>query len=127
MKKVQTFIRSSNRHIFTFQIFLMNVMVRIPIILLLAITYTFLDGDTGCSLEDVMVFFSGAHQPPPLGFELQPSLTFNHQKGKLATILATASTCDLQIRLPTIHGPNYASFRDAMILSIKGNDGFGGV
>ena len=61
MKKVQTFIRSSNRHIFTFQIFLINVMVRIPIILLLAITYTFLDGDTGCSLEDVTVFFSGAH------------------------------------------------------------------
>lgn len=74
-----------------------------------------------------MVFFSGAQQAPPLGFEKQPSLAFNSHEGEFSTILATASTCDLQIRLPTTHGSNYTDFRDAMILSIKGNDGFGGV
>ena len=41
--------------------------------------------------------------------------------------LYTSTTCDLQLRIPTVHGDNYSSFREALILSIKGNDGFGGV
>lgn len=80
------------------------------------------DGDSECSLEDVLVFFSGAACIPPLGFEKDPILTFNR-----GCRLATASTCDLQLRIPTIHGNDYPSFREAMILSFKGNDGFGGV
>ena len=73
-------------------------------------------------LEDVLVFFSGAGHIPPLCFEKEPTLTFNQ-----GCRLATASTCDLQLRIPTIHGNNYSSFREAMILSCKGNDGFEGV
>ena len=41
--------------------------------------------------------------------------------------LASASTCDLQLRIPTVHGMNYEDFKEGLILSIKGNDGFGGV
>lgn len=41
--------------------------------------------------------------------------------------LATASTCDIILRLPTLHGEDYQSFKEAMIMSLKGNDGFGGV
>ena len=41
--------------------------------------------------------------------------------------LATASTCDLELRIPTCHGANYDDFKSDMILSLKGNDGFGGV
>ena len=40
--------------------------------------------------------------------------------------LATASTCDLQLRLPVCQGDHYESFKQDMILSAKGNDGFGG-
>ena len=40
--------------------------------------------------------------------------------------LATSSTCDLQLRLPLCHGNDYESFKKDMILSVKGNDGFGG-
>ena len=80
------------------------------------------DGDVDCSLEDILIFFSGASQVPPLGFEKHPTLTFNHY-GRLAT----AFTCDVQLRIPTIHGRSYANFREALILSVKGHDGFGGV
>ena len=75
-----------------------------------------------CSLEDLFVFFSGAECIPPLGFERHPTLSFVHDSR-----LASASTCDIQLRLPTIHGAGYSDFKEAMILSIKGNDGFGGV
>lgn len=78
------------------------------------------DGEVGCSIEDICVFFSGSSCVPPLGFEKQPVLSFHDG------MLATASTCELHIRLPMAH-KNYPSFRDAMILSIRGNDGFGGV
>ena len=70
----------------------------------------------------MLIFFSGASQVPPLGFDKHPAIAFNHEG-----LLATASTCDLQLRLPVIHEPSYQNFRDALILSIKGNDGFGGV
>ena len=80
------------------------------------------DGDIPCSIEDILVFCTGASQVPPLGFEKYPTLTY-HYEG----ILATASTCDIQLKLPVAHGGDYVKFKDALILSFKGNDGFGGV
>ena len=77
-----------------------------------------------CTCEDVMAFFSAANRIPPLGFDKHPTLAFNHTGD---TILMTASTCDLQLQLPTIHGSVYEDFKEALLLSIKGNDGFGGV
>ena len=70
-------------------------------------------------MEDVLIFLSGSAVVPPLGFDKSPSIVFNH-KGPLAT----ASTCDLQLRLPIIHR-TYSDFKEAMLLSIKGHDGFG--
>ena len=75
------------------------------------------DGEIPCSLEDVLIFFSGSDQVPPLGFEKEPAISFHD------SVLATSSTCDLQLRLP-MHG-SYTRFREAMYLSTKGNDGFG--
>lgn len=68
------------------------------------------------------MFFSGANRVPPLGFEKQPTISFITDSK-----LASASTCDLQLRIPTVHGKNYENFKEGLILSIKGNDGFGGV
>lgn len=56
-----------------------------------------------------------------MGFEKKTSLTF------LYGPLATSSTCDLQLRIPVMHGSNYDDFEEALILSLKGNDGFGGI
>ena len=85
----------------------------------------FLDEDTdlGCSVEDVMVFFSGTNHILPTGFAKSPTVMFTHDPQRR---LATASTCDLQLRLPVCHGTDYERFKHDIILSVKGNDGFGG-
>ena len=78
---------------------------------------------TDCSIEDVLVFFSGTDRVPPLNFEKQPTITLHNAYAKFAT----ASTCDLQLRLPTGYGEDYDAFKSAMVMALKDNDGFGGV
>lgn len=83
------------------------------------------EGDAPCSLEDVMVFFSGASRIPPLGFHPSPTLEFVHDTGAK---LATSSTCDLVLRIPTCFGADeFSEFTEWMAMSVLGNDGFGGV
>ena len=81
-------------------------------------------GEVSCTLDDVLVFFSGADRVPPLGFEKQPSVTFLHDT---RSKFATASTCSLELRLPTQYGSHFDKFREAMIMSLMDNDGFGRV
>ena len=71
-----------------------------------------------CSLEDVLVFFSGTDTIPP--YDFHPTITFLH-----GAMLPTASTYDLEFLVPVSH-TDYHKFRDAMVLGLKGNDGFGG-
>ena len=42
-------------------------------------------------------------------------------------LFCTSSTCDLILRLPVSHCDNFVQFQDAMIMSLKNNDGFGGL
>ena len=70
-------------------------------------------------LKDVLIFFSGAAQIPPLGFPRPPSLTFLHD-----SMLPTSSTCSLELQIPTVH-TDYESFEAAMVMGLKGHDGFG--
>ena len=72
----------------------------------------------------MLVFFSGSDRVPSLGFGVMPKLSFLY--GNEAR-LYTSSTCEVRLRLPTCHGENYEAFREAMIMSLKCNDGFGGV
>jgi len=74
-------------------------------------------------LGDVLSFFTGAFTQPVLGFNESAHLHFLHDKEKT---LATSSICDLILRLPTCHD-DYATFKDKMIDSICGHDGFGRV
>ena len=76
------------------------------------------------SLSDLLVFVSGADRIPPLGYERAPSVVFDHYQDR---IFPTASTCDVQLRLPIVHEGNYQKFREAMIMALKDHDGFGGV
>ena len=64
--------------------------------------------------------FSGTDTIP--SHEFHPTIVFLHGN----SILPTASTCDLELRIPATHS-NYVKFRDAMILGLKGHDGFGGI
>ena len=70
------------------------------------------------TMEDILIFFTGACKEPPLGFGKQPMLLFEDGE------LATASTCDLKIRLPLKH-ETYERFKDFFLLSLKGHDGLG--
>ena len=77
-----------------------------------------MEEDIGCTLSDLLLFFLGTDQIPPLGFDIKPTLTFiKHGK------FPTASTCDIQLRLPTTQRPIKSS--DIMILALKCNDSFG--
>ena len=82
------------------------------------------NGTTSCVVRDILIFCSGADRLPPLGFERELKIVF---VGQEAGKLSTASTCDLTLRLPTVHGDDYESFKEALTMSLKGNDGFGGV
>ncbi len=72
-------------------------------------------------LEDILTFFSGSASVPPLGFPKQPTVSF------ISGCLVTASTCDVELRIPIGHDKNYSNFKESMLLSILGNDGFGGI
>ena len=78
------------------------------------------EGQSCCSLEEVLVFFSGADHPPPLGFPHTPQLNFLPKEA----LFPTASTCSLILRLPTRYH-TYDMFRDAFTRGLKENDGFG--
>ena len=78
------------------------------------------DSGDEVSLKDLLAFFSAAEREPPLGFKCKPSMRF------IDGDLATSSTCDLVLRLPLNH-LDYENFKEGMLLSIMGHDGFGRV
>ncbi len=67
-----------------------------------------LESDTGqtimCELKNVLSFFTGAESIPTLGFA-RVTLTFNSK-----SIFPTASTCALELTLPTTHHADYNTF-----------------
>jgi len=65
---------------------------------------------------------TGTDRVPPLQFDKQPTVTFLHAS---SAKFATASTCDLQLRLPTSYGADFDAFKGAMVMALKDNDGFG--
>ena len=83
----------------------------------------FAEREIECSLEDLLTFMTASDCVPLGGYAKAPTVIFLHHE---TAILPTASTCDLQLRLPAVH-KKYEKFRDAMLLGILGNDGFGGV
>ena len=83
-----------------------------------------IEGKTDCGVDEVLVFFSGASHVPPLGHSPNPPVSFLHGE---TSKFCTSSTCDNCLRLPTCHGEDYQAFADAMAMSLKDNDGFGGV
>ena len=71
------------------------------------------------ALKDLLVFFSGSDETPPMGFSSTPVLGFTDEEQ-----LAVASTCALKLTVPCVHR-DYETFKNFMVLSLKGHDGFG--
>ncbi len=71
------------------------------------------------TLEDILIFFSGSEEVPPLGFVPSPTISFNN-----TSIYPKASTCAFTLILPTKYD-NYMEFKDKTIFGIKNNGGFG--
>ncbi len=78
--------------------------------------------DDHVTLQNVLSFATATDRIPPGGFHLQPQLYFLHGASET---LATASTCDYLLRLPTQYADAYETFEDRMVLSFKGCIGFG--
>lgn len=79
------------------------------------------EGDSVISLEEVLVFFTGASRIPPGGFDAlnPPSLSFDH-----GAIYPQASTCALNLILPAKHA-KYEDFKVNMDQALSQNGGFG--
>ena len=67
----------------------------------------------------VLSFFSGADDIPPLGYPTEPQLNFNPMSR-----YPTASTCALQLTLPTCY-EQYGPFKSALDVASKMHGGFG--
>ena len=72
----------------------------------------------GVSLGHLLSFFTGADYPPPMGFHVKPELRFNGSND-----FPTASTCALQLTLPTKH--QASQFKQKMIYALLNHGGFG--
>ncbi|KAL7394632.1 hypothetical protein ABVT39_000937 [Epinephelus coioides] len=75
------------------------------------------------TLEDVLMFATGADRIPPLGFSVVPSLAFLHEHSQRKRKFPEANTCALIMRLP-MHA-SYEQFNDSMISGIKQSPQFG--
>lgn len=67
------------------------------------------------SLEDILMFATGADKIPPLGFPIKPSLDFIYDKARK---YPEANTCALILRLPINQTYRYEEFSDHMISGI---------
>ena len=70
------------------------------------------------TLPVIMVFFTGAEEMPPLGFPHDPVLNFAD------ALYPTASTCAIQLTLPTKY-TDYPAFKSALDLAFICHGGFG--
>lgn len=75
------------------------------------------------SLQEILIFISGADNIPPLGFPNKPTIQFLHPEDNGVRIFPEANTCDVTLRLP-LHD-SYVSFRDKMESGILQSPTFG--
>ena len=76
------------------------------------------DDGRAVTLEDILAFFTGADRPPSLGFQPYPTLHFCNDE------LASAQTCEMGLSAYHSH-KEYKKFKEKLILSLLGHDGFG--
>ena len=72
------------------------------------------------SLPEILAFFTGTERVPPLGFDHPPTLRFDSNN-----IFPTASTCALELTLPTCYYNNPEEFVKKVSYGMKNHGGFG--
>ena len=92
----------------------------IPLVDVDCIVYIIIGGTILLRLEEVLSFFTGAERIPPGGFDPKPAVTFNCDN-----MYATASTCAMELCLPTRYHDKPSVFRERMITSFRDHGGFG--
>ena len=71
-------------------------------------------------LSTVLSFFTGAESLPPMGFGMAPVLRFDP-----SNMFPTASTCALELTLPTKYHNQPHLFKEKMVYAFKNHGGFG--
>lgn len=77
-------------------------------------------GDGTCSLDEVLIFCTGSDSVPPVGFHKKIDIVFLGSE----EIFPTASTCSLELRIPTCHSDGIM-FSEKMELALKCGMDFG--
>ena len=72
------------------------------------------------NLGQVLNFFTGTDYPPPLGFDSPVRVYFDAE-----TPLPMASTCALQLTIPTMYCDDKNKFEERMIYGFLNHGGFG--
>lgn len=72
------------------------------------------------SLGQVLNFFTGTEYPPPLGFDCPVSVHFH-----ATSDFPMASTCALQLTLPTKYYADVRTFNEKMVYGFANHGGFG--
>ncbi|RXN25305.1 G2 M phase-specific E3 ubiquitin- ligase-like protein [Labeo rohita] len=75
------------------------------------------------TLQQILIFASGADKIPPLGFPCKPTIQFLHPEDYGMRIFPEANTCDITLRLP-LHA-SYLQFREKMESGILQSPTFG--
>ena len=70
------------------------------------------------TLGNLLSFFTGAEYPPSLGFGIPASVRFNSDSQ-----FPLASTCALELTLPTMYYNNPVLFREKFIYGVKNHGG----
>ena len=73
------------------------------------------------SLQSALSFFTGVDEVPPEGFPHDPVLNFAED---CKQEMPTASTCAIQLTLPTCHS-DYSSFQRSLNVAFVYHGGFG--
>lgn len=76
------------------------------------------------TLEDILFFATGCREIPPIGFEVEPSLEFQHSCGSEGGRYPKANTCACSIQLPVVHN-SFTHFKENMEFGIANGGGFG--
>jgi hypothetical protein len=100
----------------------MTVIINLYIVIFVSeLNFFYTNRTRWCTLKELLAFFTGSETIPPQGFGKRCRVSSIDDPVQR---LPTASTCGLEIRLPTCHD-DYGTFREAMILAIKDSKGFG--
>ena len=75
--------------------------------------------DAEASIQEVLVFVTGASRPPPLGFDEPATITFADDEP-----FPMANTCSNNIRLPVCYS-EFEEFKEKMDFAIKNSPCFG--